>query len=260
MLTFLDHCNFLASLQTTLHPFILPLTFFNTFLFLAAFPCYLFIYFFICFPSPSAEDRKLSSSQADALSSPAAASAYITELAWVFQMLVFAPGIPHLSLLSCSSLCHIFRPQLFPSAVCFSFCIFFNFSVIWFYSCLSLFSSTTSLCPLTICCPCSFSFPLIYLLSCAFPRHTPLFLPRLFLSTVFTPPWLMCSAHTSFSMSRWESQNASERERKREREARVACHLYIVFTLPLVKMCTRNVWREENMWWYLSHAEPSNLR
>lgn len=182
----------------------------------------LFFYFFIfiCFPSPSADDRKLSSSQADALSSPAAASAYITQLTWVFQMLVFAPGVPHLSLLFCSSLCHIFRPQLFPSAVCFSFFLsVFNFSVIWFYSCLSLFSSTTSFCPPTIYCPRSFSFPRLSPLSCFSSSHSPLFcLAFSFLS--FSPHRGSRALLTLFfSMLRWESQNASEkRKKKRERK------------------------------------------
>jgi len=196
------------------------------------------------FLSPFSHDRNPSMSPAETLSSLAAASAYVTQLACVFEMLVFSryPSFFFFDVLCVISPCLSCFYLLY---TCVSFAIFLILMPI----CITAVSCSVRPLRLTASLP---RYPpsthllsvLIFVLSCS----PPLLLSSLSHSLLF-PFFLSFSlfcrsqAHTFFSRLRWESQNASE-----EKGVEVECHLYIVFTLPLVMMWESTVWREENMW------------
>lgn len=149
-----------------------------------------------CPLSPSG-DREPSSSPAEAHSSlAAAASAYITQLAFVFQMLVcswypsFLPFVVPCLIPPCLS-CHTLHilPHL-----C-SLCTLSHFSVFLYHNCLFLFLSTTSLSlDPSPSAPTHLLSVLIFILSCS----SPLLLSSLSHSLLF-PSLPFCLFHPSLS-------------------------------------------------------------
>lgn len=131
---------------------------------------------------------------------------------WYPSFLSFV--VPYFSCSTHSTLC----------PTCF-LCTLSHFNVFLYYNCLFLSTTSLSLAP-------SLSAPYPFAVCTHF--HTLLFIsaPFPFLFFLSFHPFPLSHAllsHTSFSVLRWESHNASEERRVAE------CHFYIVFTLPLLR-------------------------
>lgn len=132
--------------------------------------------------------------------------------------------------ISCSYAPYTFFPTCVPFRILSPFNVFSYYICFFLFISLHLIASLPCNLPPPICCLHSFSFSLVHFQSCSLPCHAlSLFLPLL---SVFFHPILSHAllSHTSSSMLRWESHNASE-----ERGA-VECHFFKVFTLLLVRI------------------------